>query len=98
MTTFSTLYIFPLQKWQHICRENDNQGQPWPEARVGHTAVSLHDPDSNPKEPELLILWGQDDKSPVSTLNDSWVLQFHLNGNFDWLQVYYDMMMMMRQT
>ena len=34
-------------------------GQPWPEGRDSHSAVSLHDSDSNPTNPELMIMWGQ---------------------------------------
>ena len=46
-------------------------GQPWPEGRIYHSAVSLHDSDSNPANTELMIMWGadKDDKS----LNDGWV-------------------------
>ena len=49
-------------------------GQPWPEGRFYHSAVSLHDSDSNPTNPQLFILWGTDDDEVVS---DGWV--FGLN-------------------
>ena len=73
-----------LQKWERV---SHNKHRQWPEARVGHTATSLHDPDSSPEEPELLILWGQDDKTPVSTLKDGWVLKISKNGSLVWTEV-----------
>ena len=77
-----------IQRWsQHKNPDSDLEDKSWPEARVGHTAVSLHDPDSNPEEPELLILWGQDDKKPVSTLKDSWILKVCKNGTINWSKV-----------
>lgn len=75
---------YSVQKWEQVCAS----GRAWPEARVGHSAVSLNDPDSSPEEPQLLILWGQDDKTPVSTLGDGWVLKICKNGNLEWTEVY----------
>ena len=46
-------------------------GQPWPEGRNDHSAVSLHDSDSNPANPELFITWGDGGGSEV--LSDGWV-------------------------
>ena len=46
-------------------------GQPWPESRSDHSAVSLHDSDSNPATPELFITWGQGGGDEV--LSDGWV-------------------------
>ena len=80
----SKLLYNHLQKWEQVCHDNS---RPWPEARVGHSAVSLHDPDSSPEEPELFILWGQDDKTPVSTLKDGWLLKICKNGNLEWTEV-----------
>ena len=46
-------------------------GQPWPERRDYHSAVSLHDSDSNPANPELMIMWGEGGVNRV--LSDGWV-------------------------
>ena len=46
-------------------------GQPWPECRDYHSAVSLHDSDSNPANPELMIMWGAGGGNRV--LSDGWV-------------------------
>ena len=46
-------------------------GQPWPEGRSDHSAVSLHDSDSNPANPELMIMWGLGGGDRV--LSDGWV-------------------------
>ena len=46
-------------------------GQPWPEGRNYHSAVSLHDSDSNSANPQLFITWGQDADGDV--LSDGWV-------------------------
>ena len=43
--------------------------QPWPEGRNDHSAVSLHDSDSNPANPELMIMWGLGGR----VLSDGWV-------------------------
>ena len=45
-------------------------GQPWPKHRVNHSAVSLHDSDSNPANPELMIMWGA---GGGRVLSDGWV-------------------------
>ena len=44
-------------------------GQPWPAARDGHTAVSLHEADSGTTDPALLVMWGSDD----DILSDGWI-------------------------
>ena len=44
--------------------------QPWPQARWLHSAVSLHDSDSNPANPELMIMWGA---SGGRIFSDGWV-------------------------
>ena len=49
---------------------SEGPGQPWPERRNYHSAVSLHDSDSNPANPQLLITWGQADGE---VLSDGWV-------------------------
>ena len=45
-------------------------GQPWPEGRDYHSAVSLHDSDSNPANPELFVTWGY---AHGEVLSDGWV-------------------------
>ena len=45
-------------------------GQPWPEGRWVHSAVSLNDCDSNPANPELMIMWGT---GGGRVLSDGWV-------------------------
>ena len=44
-------------------------GQPWPEGQHSHSAVSLHDSDSNHANPELMIMWGY----AGGVLSDGWV-------------------------
>ena len=46
-------------------------GQLWPEGRDHHSAVSLHESDSNLANPELMITWGADKEE--KPLNDGWV-------------------------
>ena len=46
-------------------------GQPWPVARVFHTAVSLHEADSGATDPALLVIWGFDENGDV--LSDGWI-------------------------
>ena len=46
-------------------------GQHWPEGRQLHSAVSLHDSDRNPANPELMIMWGEGGGDRV--LSDGWV-------------------------
>ena len=48
-------------------------GQPWPEGRQLHSAVSLHDSDSNPANPQLFITWGEGAGGEV--LRDGWVFR-----------------------
>ena len=43
-------------------------------AQSGHSAVSLHDPDCDPANPAVLVMWGADDDE---ILNDWWI--FHVN-------------------
>ena len=45
--------------------------QHWPEGRWFHSAVSLHDSDSNPANPELMIMWGR--RGGGRVLSDGWV-------------------------
>ena len=45
-----------------------------PVARLGHSAVSVYDPDSGSTHPALLIMWGD---GGGEILGDSWI--FHLN-------------------
>ena len=54
---------------------SDGPGQPWPVARVYHSAVSLHDPDGGVSDPALMMWGGIDEGQEV--LNDSW--SFHVN-------------------
>ena len=44
-------------------------------ARAAHSAVSLHDPDCDPANPAVLVMWGEDDDNEV--VNDWWI--FHVN-------------------
>ena len=46
-------------------------GQPWPAARAGHTAVSLHEADGGATDPALLVMWGEDEN--VDILSDGWI-------------------------
>ena len=46
-------------------------GQPWPSGQDYHSAVSLHDSDSHPANPQLFIMWGADKDEKL--LNDGWV-------------------------
>ena len=46
-------------------------GQPWPVARVGHTAVSLHEADGGATDPALLVMWGADEIDDI--LSDGWI-------------------------
>ena len=49
--------------------------QPWPESRCFHSALSLHDSDSNPLDPTLLVMWGA---SEGKVFSDVWVFLFRL--------------------
>ena len=58
-----------MQEWNKVeC--SGGPGQPWPESRSFHSAVSLHDSDSNPDNPALLVMWGTGDGGMLS---DGWV-------------------------
>ena len=57
-----------MQEWTRV-EASGGPGQPWPEGRDSHSAVSLHDSDSNPANPELMIMWGEADR----VLSDGWV-------------------------
>ena len=46
-------------------------GQPWPVARAGHTAVSLHEADSGATDPALLVIWGENENE--DPLSDGWI-------------------------
>ena len=66
-----TSYVLPcMQEWTRV-EASGGPGQPWPEGRDNHSAVSLHDNQRNPAEPELMIMWGADKNN--NPLNDSWV-------------------------
>ena len=69
-----------LQTWTKIPA---SQIPSHPVSREGHSAVSLHDPDSNPANPALLVMWGADDGCEI--LRDSWI--FHLNQR-QWRKVF----------
>ena len=43
-------------------------------ARSSHSAVSLHDPDCDPANPAVLVMWGTND---VEIVNVWWI--FHVN-------------------
>ena len=58
-----------MQEWTRV-EASGGPGQLWPKGRSDHSAVSLHDSDSNPANPELMIMWGQADGGIPS---DSWV-------------------------
>ena len=67
-------------------------GQPWPVARDGHTAVSLHEADDiGATDPALLVMWGQDDNGDV--LSDGWI--FTVNAQ-QWRKVgdYFEQMIL----
>ena len=49
--------------------------QHWPEHRQFHFAVSLHDSDSNPANPELMIMWGT---GRGRILSDGWVFEVNV--------------------
>ena len=49
-------------------------GQPWPEGRSYHSAVSLHDSDSNPANPELFVTCGLGGE----VLSDGWVFRVNV--------------------
>ena len=46
-------------------------GQPWPVARTGHTAVSLHEADGGATDPALLVMCGNDEIDGI--LSDGWI-------------------------
>ena len=46
-----------MQEWTMV-EASGGPGQPWPEGRSFHSALRLHDSDSNPANPELIIMWG----------------------------------------
>ena len=46
-----------------------------PVARIGHSSISVYDPDADPIHPALLIMWGGPGGGEI--LRDSWI--FHLN-------------------
>ena len=58
-----------MQEWTRV-EASGGPGQPWPEGRDYHSAVSLHDSDSNPANPELMIMWGH---RGGRVLSDGWV-------------------------
>ena len=59
-----------MQEWTRV-EASGGIGHPWPEGRDYHSAVSLHDSDSNPANPELMIMWGADKED--KQLNNGWV-------------------------
>ena len=60
-----------MQTWTTIPA---SQATSHPAARGAHSAVSLHDPDSDPVHPAVLVMWGA---GGGETFKDSWI--FHLN-------------------
>ena len=60
-----------MQTWTTIPA---SQATSHPAARAGHSAVSLHDPDSDPAHPAVLVMWGA---GGGKILKDCWI--FHLN-------------------
>ena len=48
-------------------------GQSWPVARDDHSAVSLYDPDSDPADPAMMVMFGEDDDE--RNLSDGWTLR-----------------------
>ena len=59
-----------MQEWTRV-EAKGGPGQPWPEDRNDHSAVSLYESDSNPANPELFIMWGADKND--KPMNDGWV-------------------------
>ena len=61
------------QTWAVI--SSAGPGQPWPLARASHSSCSLHDPDSNPVEPSLMMQWGagEDEDGVEEALSDAWI-------------------------
>ena len=60
-----------MQTWTTIPA---SQATSHPAARDAHSAVSLHDPDSDPAHPAVLVMWGA---GGGKILKDCWI--FHLN-------------------
>ena len=56
-----------------------------PSHRYGHCAISLHELTSNSLEPEVLMLWGRDEKYE---LNDAWMLRKNQDEEYQWIEVY----------
>ena len=63
-----------MQEWTRV-EASGGPGQPWPEGRQAHSAVSLHDSDSNPANPELFITWGL---RGDEVLSDGWVFALNI--------------------
>ena len=53
----------------------------WPTARFGHAAVSLYDPDEDPKNPAMVLVGGC---SRCDIQNDTWLLSVN---NLEWRKV-----------
>jgi len=70
--TLSMEYVLHLQMWTTITGD----GPSWPVARDGHSAVSLHHPDSD-LIPDLavMVMWGQ---TNGAVLSDCWVFQVNV--------------------
>ena len=64
-----------MQEWTRV-EASGGPGQPWPEGRSLHSAVSLHDSGSNPANPELFIMWG--DSGDGEVLSDGWVFRVNV--------------------
>ena len=58
-----------MQEWTRV-ETSGGPGQHLPGVRSYHSAVSLHDTDSNPANPELMIMWGA---GGGKILSDGWV-------------------------
>ena len=60
------------QAWSEVI-SSGGPGQSWPVARDGHSAVSLYDPDSDPADPAMMVMFGEDDHA--RNLSDGWTLR-----------------------
>ena len=45
--------------------------QPWPAARVLHSAMSLYEAESGVIDPALLVMWGEGENEHI--FSDSWI-------------------------
>ena len=66
------MFCSSMQVWSEMV-SSGVPGQSWPVARTLHSAVSLCDPDSDPADPGMMVMYGADVNEEV--LSDAWVLR-----------------------